>query len=146
MEAGVTPSASGKVQGEDGERDAHGALADELGLGVQPQASLSGDLDEIVQEANQPHADHEEQQDQGRRRGARGRRIHHPHDEVRQPVAQQDGAHHHGSAHGGRAALGVVGGRSVIADELAVALADQQADKERGSHQGEQQGKASADQ
>ena len=44
-------------------------------------------------------------------------------DDVRDEIAEQDRGDDDRAAHGRRAALGVVGGRAVVADQLAVALA-----------------------
>jgi hypothetical protein len=52
----------GKVQCQDGENDADSTLQYQLGFGVQAQAALLGNLDEVVQESHQAHPHHEEQQ------------------------------------------------------------------------------------
>ena len=50
-------------------------------------------------------------------------------------VCREAGADDDRATHGGRAALGVVRGRAVVADELAVAAADEEPDEHRGAEQ-----------
>jgi hypothetical protein len=61
VEAGVIPC----------EDNADEGLEDQLGFGIESEAALLGDLDEIVEEAHESHPDHEEQQEQARSRRAR---------------------------------------------------------------------------
>ena len=119
-DAGVSPRSSSSA-GESARtpkttRD-HG-LADHLGLAAQAQAALLGDLDEVVEEADQAHADEQEEQQQRRGRRASLWVI-----SLASEVADHRGQDDDDAAHGGRAALGVVGGRAVVADLLAVAPA-----------------------
>ena len=60
-------------------------------------------------------------------------------DELGREVANDNGDDDDEAAHGGCAPLGVVGGRTVIADQLPVALGDQDRDRESRADQGQQQ-------
>ena len=56
-----------------------------------------------------------------------------------------DGDDDDGAAHGGRPTLDVVRGRAVVADQLPVALGDEDADGDAGAEQGHQKGGARTD-
>jgi hypothetical protein len=51
---GSAPVLRARRQREDAEDDARSRLADHLGLAAQAEAALLGDLDEVVEEADQP--------------------------------------------------------------------------------------------
>ncbi len=129
----VDPPLVGEPQGQDGERERHDGLPGQLGLRPQPQAALLDDLDVVVDEADQAQARHQEQDEQpGHPRRAE-------HQQVTDGVPGQRGQDDHPTAHGRRPSLGVVRGGAVVADQLAVALADEQPDGQRGAQQGEHQ-------
>ena len=117
----------------------HG-LADELGPAAQAEAALPVDLDVVVEEADDAEPDEQEEQQQGR--GARGVAG----DQGGEEVGEHRGQHDHQAAHGRRAALGVVRGRSVVADQLAVAAVGEDRDRVAGADQGEQQRQATGEQ
>ena len=73
------------------------------------------------------------------RRGVEG-------DQLGEEVAQHRGQHDHDAAHGGGAALGVVAGRTVVADLLAVAEVGERADRHPGAEQREEECQTTAQQ
>ena len=113
----MTPlsSSSQRRQREPAEDQGDHGLADHLRLAAQAEAALLGDLDVVVEEADQAHPDEEEEQQQ-----RRGRRLRLG-DQLGHEVADDGREDDDDAAHGGRAALGVVAGRAVVADLLAVA-------------------------
>ena len=121
----------GELQGQHRPGDADEGLADDLALGVEPEGALLGDLDVVVEEADDPQPDHEVEQEQPRGVGqpAGG--------EVGDGVAEHGGGDDDDPAHGGRAALGEVRRRAVLADELPVVLLHEQPDEQRGAQQRE---------
>src|SRR6188472_744272 len=60
-------------------------------------------------------------------------------------VRKQNGSNDHQATHSGRSAFDVVRGRSVVADQLAVAFLDQHQDGEPGAEQGAEQRDAAGD-
>ena len=118
-----------EVQREDREDHADGDLAGQLLLRAQAQAALLGDLDEVVEEADDPQPGHEEEDEQAAHRGQlQGH-------QVRGRVGDEHRAHDDGAAHRRRAALGVVRRGAVVADELAVAALDEEPDEHRRPEQ-----------
>ncbi len=65
-------------------------------------------------------------------------------DQLGEEVAEHRGQHDDDAAHGGGAALGVVAGRSVVADLLAVAEVGERPDRHPGPEQREEQRQATA--
>jgi hypothetical protein len=129
----VTVGMVREPDGEDRERHRHHQLADQLGVGPQAEAALHDHLDVVVDEAHQAHAGHQHEHQQSGH-GERAQR-----DQVGPRVADQRAQDDHGAAHRGGAALGVVGGRAVITDQLAVPVADQQPDGDRSAEQRDDQ-------
>src|SRR4029079_11339285 len=84
----------------------------------------------------------DEQEEQQHRRG--GREV--LGDDLRDEVADHRGEDDHHPAHGRRTALGVVAGRAVLADLLAVALAGEQLDRVAGPDEGDDQRQPTAEQ
>ncbi len=123
----------GEPQREHREHEPDDGLADQLRPRTQPEAALPGDLDEVVEEADDAEAGHEEQDEDG---GGRRRRQG---EHVRADVRGQGGTDDDGAAHRGRPALGVVRGRSVVADELAVLAPHQEPDVQGGGEQRDHQ-------
>ncbi len=78
---------------------------------------------------------------QQRRRGRRGAG-----DQLGQEVAEDARQHDDQPAHGRGAALDVVAGRAVVADQLAVAALGQYPDREPGADEGEDQGETACEQ
>src|SRR4051812_18236995 len=118
-----------ELQREQRERDGDGALPGQLRARPQTQAALPGDLEVVVEPPDQPEAAHEEQhEDRRHRRRPHGRGVRHQ-------VPGEGGADDDGTAHRRGAALGVVPGRAVVADELAVAASDEELDVEPGAEQ-----------
>ena len=56
----------GELQRQDRERDGDRRLPGQLGPGAQPEAALPGDLQVVVEEADQAEAGHQEQHEQRR--------------------------------------------------------------------------------
>src|SRR5699024_1613612 len=112
----------------------HEALAQDLAQGAQSQAALLRDLDVVVEEAHgaQAHRQPEDEESGDRGSGAR--------EQVSQEVREDCGADDDDAAHRGGAALRRVRLGAVIADELAVALLDEDADERRRADQGEHEG------
>jgi hypothetical protein len=81
------PGVVAELQGRDGEADADDELADELRRGVEPERALLADLDEVVEEADEPEPGHEpEHQQAARRRTGAGLPDH---EQVRHAVADE---------------------------------------------------------
>ena len=120
--------------------DRDDGLADDLGPAPQSEAALATDLDEVVEEADRAESHEEEEQQHRRRRGQLHR------DQLGGEIGHHRGEDDDEAAHGGRAALGVVRGRTVVADLLAVATAREHHDRVAGADQRDQQGQATAEQ
>ena len=119
-----------ELQRQHGEADADDELAEELRAGAQAEAALVADLDEVVEEADDAEADHQEQQQHaGRVRAAaavdRDR-------QVGRGVAGDRRPDDRDAAHRRRAALDQVALRAVHPDLLAEAAAAEVGDDERG--------------
>ena len=114
-----------------GEERGHGYLSDDLAGGVQAKRTLTHDLDAVVEEANDAQADEQEDQQQAgpRRPGARDNRADQPRDDR---CKDDDDA-----THRGRATLGEVLGRPVLADELSVLVHDQETDEDWRARHGQ---------
>jgi len=118
------------VQRQDAERRPHHDLPDQLLPRPQPEAALPEDLDEVVDEPDQPHAGHQEQHQQP----GRGQRI--GREQMPGQISDQRRQDDHDAAHRGRAALGrVPGRRQLVLDLLAEAAAGEEADRDRGAEQ-----------
>ena len=123
----------GKLQHEDREEHCDERLSGEFLLGAQAEAALLADLEVVVEEADDPQPGHEEEHEDARpRRGG-------PETQVRHGIRNQRGQHDDGPTHGRGAALGVVGGRAVIADELPVTPLDEELDEGRRAEEGDDQ-------
>ena len=114
-----------------GEKRGHGDLSDDLAGGVQAERTLTHDLDAVVEEANDAQADEQEDQQQAgpRRPGTRDKRTDQPRDDR---CEDDDDA-----THRGRATLGEVLGRPVLADKLPVLVHDQETDEDWRARHGQ---------
>ena len=141
-DAGVLPAIvlehRGQRQPTERHRD-HG-LTDHLGLAAQAEVALLVDLDEVVEEPDEAHADEQEEQQQ---RAGGGRVLA---EQLGREVADHRGGDDDDPTHRGCAPLGVVAGRAVVADLLPVALARQHADREVGAEQRDDQGQSATQQ
>ncbi len=124
---------------ERAEDQRHGGLADHLGPRVETEAPAAGDADVVVEEADQSQAGEQEQQQPGRRR----RHVHR--DDLGHEVPGERGEDDDEAAHGRRAPLGVVAGRAVVADLLAVAPLREPLDRRPGADQRDQEAQAAAE-
>src|SRR5665811_1371206 len=121
----------GEHQAEDREDQPDDALQDELRLGVEAQRARPADLGPVVEEADEPETD---EQEHGQQTRCRHRT---PEDEVGTEVAEDDRDDEDEAAHRRRAALRVVLGGTVVADELSVPASRQELDEEAGAEQGD---------
>ena len=98
---------------------------------MQAERTLTHDLDAVVEEANDAQADEQEDQQQAgpRRPGTRDKRTDQPRDDR---CEDDDDA-----THRGRATLGEVLGRPVLADELSVLVHDQETDEDWRARHGQ---------
>ena len=126
----------GELQRQQREHDRHQRLTGDLGLAAQAERPLVADLEPVVQE---PHRAQPGEQEQDQHRRHRRRR---PGEHVAADVGDQHRRDDHQAAHRGGAALDVVGGRTVVADQLAVAPLDQHGDGQPSAEQGAEQGQA----
>src|SRR5699024_486892 len=120
-----------ELQREDGEGHTDEGLPDDLLPRLQPETALLADLDVVVGEAHGAEADHEEEHEHAADR----RRL--PEEEGGDDVGGDRREDDHRAAHGGGAPLGVVRGRAVVADELAVPLLDEVRDEHRRPQEGD---------
>src|SRR5699024_5818295 len=128
------------VNGQHRKRQSNNDLTNRLSAASQTEATLFGDLDVIVDEPDQAEPAEQEQQEQRRYAGLPSGR------QLGDGITGDDGEHDNQPAHGGGAAFGVMGRRSVIADQLAVALGDKYLDGETSADQRAQQGHRTGDQ
>ena len=105
-DAGVRNELLGNCSASTAKIDRDQRLAGELLLGAQPEAALLGDLDVVVEEADEPQPGHEEQHEHAAHR-QRGER-----EQVRRDVGREGRADDDGAAHG-RACRAWCGARSV---------------------------------
>ncbi len=103
----------------------HDDLAAHLGPARETETPLAAGLQEVVDEADDAEAHHQEQHQERRDGGLVAGQ------EQRDEVAEQRGADDHDSAHRRRPALGVVALRAVVADELAPLQTPEQPDEDR---------------
>src|SRR5699024_2631794 len=137
---GSPPGLIAPVDGQHRKCQSDNDLTDRLRTTPQPQTTLFRYLDVIVDEPDQAEPAEQEQQEQRRYAGLPSGR------QFRDGITRDDGEHDNQPAHGGGAAFGVMGRRSVIADQLAVALGDENLDGETSADQRAQQGHLTGDQ
>ena len=65
VDAGVRKFSLGKLQRQHREDDPDDALPDQLPPCAEPEAALPGDLDVVVEEADEPEPGHQEQHEDG---------------------------------------------------------------------------------
>src|SRR5690606_18896128 len=137
----------GELQGQDREGDADDQLAGHLRFGPQAQRPPFDDLDVVVEEADQAHADHEAQHQQtGERRPGVGLLVQVAGDHLGQEVGDDRRQDEGDTTHGRRTALAGVLARAVVTDVLAVSLAGQQLDQQRGADQRQEEANDSREQ
>ena len=112
-------------EGSQREERCDGNLADNLARRMQTERTLAHDLDAVIKQSDDAQAHKQEHEEQAgpRRSGTGDQRTNQPGHHGRQ---NDDNA-----AHGGRAALGQVLGRPILADELTVLVQHQEADEQR---------------
>src|SRR6185312_999127 len=128
-----------EAQREDPEDRGGEHLADDLGRLVEAEVAGAAQLDEVVEEADDPQRGREEQHQHRRRADLLAG------DHVREQVAQPYRDHDRDPAHGGGAALGLVALRAFRADLLPEALPGEEADEVRREQDGDRQCDARGD-
>ena len=139
VDAGVSPAEFGNCSARTAKMMPTAAWRISLALAFSPRLRCLEILMKSSRKPTSPMPTMRNNSSSPEARRPRGMRVHHPHDQVGEQVADDDRQDHHGAAHRGRAALGVVGGGSVVPDELSVALADQEPDEQRGAREREEQ-------